>query len=136
MELCERGKTRFKRQMTHVVVFHETKQKLFRYARAKDKRVVDLRKELKSLNKEGETLTKEKKTRFDDLTKKLESGIDFFECQGESTKEEISHEPSLFSNTPMCLLILGAYLRYFYYLILMLPLLACATITFLCIILI
>ena len=69
MELSERGRNGLKRQMTHVVKFHETKQKLFRYARAKDKRVVDLRKELKSLNKKGKTLTKEEKTKLDDLTK-------------------------------------------------------------------
>ena len=75
MELSERGTNRikFQRQNTHVVAFHETKQKLFRFARAKDKRVVDLRKELKSLTKEEKPSTKEEKIRHDDLIKELES---------------------------------------------------------------
>ena len=59
MELSERGTNRikFQRQNTHVVAFHETKQKLFRFARAKDKRVVDLRKELKSFILQSYTIT-------------------------------------------------------------------------------
>ena len=74
MELRECGTNGLlKRQNTHMVNFHETKQKLFRFARAKDKRVVDLKKELKSLTKEEQILSMEEKTRLDDHKKELES---------------------------------------------------------------
>ena len=61
MELSERGiRNRFHRQMTRVVDFHETKQKVFRYARAKDKRD-DLKEELESLKEEDKKKLRQEK---------------------------------------------------------------------------